>query len=76
MGYRDDLVPGQSLGEASVTTVGTYSSIISEAAQNSEGGYSTTANPDTQTVHTGPSCPAVQLHERAAVSQTGGSGQQ
>jgi len=40
------------MGDAAVTTVGTYSSIVSEAAQNSEGGYSTTADPDTQREYT------------------------
>ena len=40
------------MGDAAVTIVGTYSSIVSEAAQNSEGGYSTTANPDTQREYT------------------------
>lgn len=47
MGHRGNLVPGQSLCGVVVAIVGTYSNSSSEAAQISEGSYSTTAHPDT-----------------------------
>lgn len=43
MGQRDDLVPGQSLGEVAAAIVGAYSSSTSEAAQVSDSNCSNTA---------------------------------
>lgn len=47
MGHSGNLVPGQSLCGVVVAIVDAYSNSSSEAAQISEGSYSTTAHPDT-----------------------------
>ena len=74
MERRGSLVPGQSLGGVAAALVDSYSGGISEAAQASDNGWRAVAHcpQSTQSVHMGPACPVLWLHNRAGVAEAGG----
>lgn len=72
MGCRSDLVQGQRLHGVVVAIACVCSSSASEAAQISDGGYSTIAYLVYMSrIHAGPTCPVEQFHNRAGMAEAG-----